>query len=322
MRIDDLIALCHILDEFKNFSDEVEKIIKDEHGEDLKLVRDVTNAAKSNKLKLNEHYFFCKRNLNTIKTISKYTNVDEFMRSVYERVSFLSGGMYYVGIPFKIEEIYNYLMRNRENLPHILLLLFRMKKLGIRFLEIDEKYNFNDWIYEIERSFDKCIVYAENIEILPSYDDKVIRYKSNDSSYKLSLSVDVLNREYASIEVSNLLFSVDKLPSSINKKSLVNEILLKEKNSQFQNFNITNLVKVGVNVEDLKQQYQNVFDEIQRLDDWEEQKELIGVLSEINKKLIIFESLYDIRKERLNMNDERIEEEKKVYRRIKKQGRD
>ncbi len=208
-KINDLIFICNIIDEYDNFSNDLNKLIT---------TKDIDKILKDfNKLHNGIRWFISKdirsfyfKYKDLIEYIFKYMGEDFFIKN-------------------NLDYFYKYINKHKIYKSKILQLLDVLKMLGFEELTLKEETKFTDEEYSTTSSYNKKIniVYLDNIEIIPNYQNNLIKYKSKGSNYKITIKNSRVN-----ITVNSLIFDITKLPNSIDPKFILNEIISLKKISQ------------------------------------------------------------------------------------------
>ena len=315
-KVEDLIALCHILDDYKEFIESLSKLLAKKnittdiaqnlsrisHGEKLPLI-----ARKEKK--------FYEEHKEVIDTINKYTDIASFIYSNFKWPGTFSEER---GLNF----FYDYITSNIEEIDNILAVLNRLKELGFRDITFAPSNKFTDEEYMLYsntyRNFQ--VEYLDNIEVIPNYTNDEVRYKTTGSNYKITArSIDGnISKEQVSIILNSLIFDYKRLPSKIDKEAILDPIVFKKIVKRTSCVQLKNSVDLRVNVEDLKRQFSKSKETIQFLTEINSHKELIKLLNEINEKIERLNELSDeydenISKENQELPLEFLNEEKKEY---------
>ena len=313
IEINNLMALANIVDNYEEFSKNLKRVINFEnYNREL--------ITKLDKISRDEFCLrdmgmrnFYKGNKEVIDTINKYSSIYDFICSCYD----------YRGRPFnkfnKLDYYYSYLEKNKAYIEHIKLLLSRIKELGIEKIDLDEWYDFTAISYRfVLNHYNANVVYLENIEVLPSYEKKVIEYRSIDSNYKIV--VEGFNEQYSDNEifVNSLLFDVDSLPKNISKKEILDKIIELKKANIDEDLKVREAIELSVALDDLEGQYVRTNSIISKLDGVENKQELkrllINILDNIGDMREIENAYYqDIFANSTKINQKRLVREKKLY---------
>ena len=223
VEINNIIALCHIIDNFKEFEKNLLPIISPKYNRNFvfKLCDISQNKFKIGAKKAKKFY---NENKQVIDTINKYSNVPTFINLNYD---------YYGKSNGNLEFFYEYISNHTEEIPNILKLLEKLKELGFSTFIFNENLDFTKETYFSEQRFSRNFnfTYVANPEIRPNYFDH-ISYKTSDSNYKIDLkiNVDEISKYGNKITLNSLLFDPNTLPEKLDKKHTFDPLLsLKQK---------------------------------------------------------------------------------------------
>jgi len=216
IRVKNAIAMCLIITSYKEFIQEAKKIINESPTfSPSYFIEDVEKVAKEKfvfgKKKAKQFY---KKYQAEIEIINRHTNIKTFLfEQLYGRVE--KGDL-----EETLESFYEYIYKNRINLDRILMVLDTMKSLGFRYVELDETADFTKEEYSISpdlmENYGRKMAYFENLERIPAYGERKIKYKTNGSHYKIKFDYSVINYRYSkdtTIYVNSLLFTPFLLPA-------------------------------------------------------------------------------------------------------------
>ena len=180
VNIKSLIALGHILNDFTNFENNLNKVL---------------NKAKPDFLD----------NLKIISLKSKFL-INHKAKKFYDqnksvKINYLKES--------NLTYFYEYFVKNYDNLNQIMQVLYTLDELGFNELSFNEEEDFTNEIYSLDPNTKNNFnfVYVDNIKVLPSSSDK-INYITSSSNYKIIL--DRLNKNICKFHriviVNTLLF--------------------------------------------------------------------------------------------------------------------
>lgn len=304
-----LIALCYILDDYIEFNKDLRNLISTKYNRDdiwhLYKISNKKNIIGANKVKK-----FYQRNKDVVDLINRYSNILEFINNSYNCT----------GKPIEsssLDFFYQYIMNNKNNLEKMLAVLNRIKELGFKKLIFDENVDFTNAEYKINTKFEYNIniEYLDNMKANPNYHNDAVRYKTTESNYKIIIKSAIHNAE---IVVNSLVFDANRLPNSISKEDIFNEILAL-KNSKLKECDaIKNSIDLNLNMEGLILHFFLINDIINRINDIENKDELLIMLAEMQTildKLKMAASNYgiDIVKTYPTITPDILQKEKKLY---------
>ena len=284
--IDNLIALCHIIDEFPQFERNLLSAMHNEYNS--MFVSQLFDVSKGKSFLLaHKAKKFYNENKNVIDTINRYSNIFNFINSNYS---------WYESSVGTIRFFYKYLCENRDKKYQILSVLERMKQLGFNVFEFDENADFTKETYGVYYSFDRNdeISCVANAEVIPSY-ETFITYKTNDSAYKMQLRVghDNISWYGRRIILNSLVFDPNSLPKKIDRESTHGKLLDLKKEQKALSDTIIRSVDLGVSIIDLDAQVSRVNRVIERMDSAKNLSELIEVSRRFREDLEKMKKLSD-----------------------------
>ncbi len=276
-----LIALCHIINDYEEFERRLLEYISPKYNRDF--VADLFDISykKKHKLGARKAKQFYNENKAIIDTINRYSNISMFINLSY-------------GFHGEKEEefqfFYKYISEHKDELDKILAILEKLKKLGFDKIEFNEELDFTKdkhYVYPRFRSNILDMEFTDNQEVIPTYKSDVVEYKSTGSNYlmKLGTFFDDFSEYGRKIFLNNLTFDPSRLPDKISKESLFDTLLdqadaVKEKRTK-----IRSSVDLGVSISDLEKQYFKSSKTIARLNDVKNKEELIEVLNRIKAEI-------------------------------------
>lgn len=302
VEINNLIALCHILDNFEEF----EKRLKTEYNRDFKLKLLDISQGKTRAFSKKEKKFY-NENKSVIDTINKYSSIDIFIGEIYG---------YYGSAQF----FYEYFLNHKEDLDKITKLLEKIKQLGFDVFTFNEDLDFTTETYDVFPTFrrNSRIIYVDNIVVPPSYTSN-INYYTTSSNYKMELDIigDEISEYGRRITLNSLLFDPNRLPESLTKENTFDNILKLKSEQKEKSAAIRNSVDLSISVSALAYQLSSTSSVISKLDDVQNKSQLLEALLNIKgevEKLIALSEEYDssISEKELSLTGEVLEREKKL----------
>lgn len=272
-----IIALCHIIDDFKGFRERlmsmispaynrnfVFQLVEISHGE---FIFGASTARK-----------FYRDNKSIIDTINTYSDISRFICGNY--------GVY--GEAYgSLEFFYEYILNHKDEMDKILAVLEKLNELGFDSFEFNENLDFTTELYGVEPTFRKNrhITYVDNPEVIPSY-DSYITFGTTSSNYKMNL--DILGDKifgYKNIKLNSLLFDPKSFPESINRENTFDYILELKDAQRDQTNAIRNSVNLSVTVDNLDMQLVASTIVIRKLDGVENKGEMLAILESIREDI-------------------------------------
>ena len=200
IHVNNLIALCHILNDYDEFTQNLTRLIKVKDNRDI--VYNLYKISKgqvvigSKKVKR-----FYQDNKSVIDIINKFSSISEFITHNYDWHGNLREEP---GVDF----FYKYITNHQKDLERILPLLEKIKKLGFDRLEFNEELDFTNNKYKIHTRFNDNfrISYLDNMEAVPNYRSDVVEYRTTGSNYEIvaDVSFGVLSKCWKKIIVNSL----------------------------------------------------------------------------------------------------------------------
>ena len=282
INIDNLITLCHILDDYEEFEKILIKAMK--HGSDRDFVFQLDDVSNG-KFRLGSYKArrFYEENKLIIDAINHYSTIPSFINLNYGINGKIIGD---------IRFFYEYLVSHKEDIEKILFLMNKLKELGFDNIEFNDELDFTKEVYKTSLSqYDNFyLMYVANPEVIPNYTNE-INYVTKDSKYKMILSITGYKEKEISkynrkIILNSLIFNPYMLPEELDlEHTYGNLVRLKEEQSD-ETFLIRNSVDLNVSIFDLDKQYDSTYRIINGLNDnIKHREELVTILMEIKAKL-------------------------------------
>lgn len=259
--IDDLIALCHIIDEFEEFN---KKYFEQRLNQPIFLLK---QKAKR----------FIAENQTTYDTIKKYSD-GFFYRHYYE---------YLDKVDDNLEFFAYYISKHKDEIDKILALLEKLKTLGFDDLTFSQDFDFTKEEYCLGGA---NIYYVDNIEPVPTYQDKM--YKSTGSHYEIKLQfIPTYFTEIPAkptsqtISLNSLTFDSNLLPEALDKTHTLDYIEKLCESLKPVNNAIQNSVNLSAEISDLEKTLSNLNNIAQKLESVESKEELLNLLATIKENI-------------------------------------
>lgn len=245
--INNLIALCYIIDDFEEFGERLRPLILSNYNRDFIFKLYDISEGKSCTFSKGVKKFY-KENKMVIDTISKYSNILRFVSAVFG----LYGRVYDNN---NLQFFYEYILSYKEHVEQIIEVLEGIKKLGFDSLEFNPNLDFTNELYDVYPSFQKNfhVTYVDNIEVIPSYASR-INYRTISSNYKMNLGVvgDNFSEYDRIIIVNSLLFDSQRLPKNITRKVIFDKILKLKDELEEKGISNKELVEMNMRTLDTK----------------------------------------------------------------------
>lgn len=251
--INNLIALCHIIDDFEDFDKKVIATLSTwnvEYNREFMEQLNAICAQDKRSIAYKEgHYTYVKiqkakkfynENKSVIDTINKYSSIWSFLNLYYDSITKSIDSLDFYKITHIYHEIsiffYKYILKHKENIQQILALLESIKELGFHNIGLNEDLDFTKEIYTVNPNFknNEYIIYVANAKVVTNHPTH-IDYKTINSNYKIRLKTwgdDFYQYPAGKVIILNsLLFDSKSLPKSLNKEDIF-ESILRLKNGQ------------------------------------------------------------------------------------------
>lgn len=316
VHVNNLIALCHILNDYDEFTQNLTGLIKVKHKDNTDIVYNLYKISKgqfvvgSKKVKK-----FYQNNKSVIDTINKFSSISEFITHNYDWHGNLREEP---GVDF----FYKYITSHQKDLERILSLLEQINKLGFDRLKFNEELDFTNNEYKIYTRFNDNfrISYLDNMEAVPNYQSDVVEYRTTGSNYEIVADVSSgnLSKYGKKIIVNSLLFDYKRLPEDITKEFTFDRIVNLKKEQQEDCDSIRNSVDLSIGIDDLYSQFDTTSRIIESLKNVESKEQLHEILLGIKSYLEQLQSLSSKYDDSVAQNDspitrEKLQEEKRLY---------
>lgn len=310
-----MISLSYIIDEIYDMSTDLSWLMVDKGFNKKNITTGITklinnpNSFVDRRLK-----DFYKKYQEQFINISNHINIETFIDSMFDDRGSLNSNF---------KQMHSYIMEHRDEAYKILDVLFAIESLGIKEIIYDESYDPNKRIYSMNKNinYNKSFYYLDNITILPSYEDSIIKYNSKTSSYEIRVPLNGSD-EAPIIRVNNLVFNPSRLPRNLYKETVLEPITKYEGNIQEQNKLIRDSVDFSSGISDLDKAYYELYNRTANMR-FDNRAELIESLNTIKKGIQRLKELsknYDsqIIDSNENISDFLLEKEKEATKSIKR----
>lgn len=297
VRIESIIALCHILNDYENFKNIVINL-KIEDIYDLWSIS--LGDTVFGKMRMKKFY---QENKGVIDIINNYS---------YYLINFISAIK-----DKKLDHLYEYLKNHKEELDRVITLITKIKNLGFDYINFDEDLDFTNDIYKMYTVYNDngSLSYLENMEAIPNYQNNVVEYKTSGSNFR----IDFHKFDYSEIILNSLLFDHNKLPEEINVDIMFAEIIALKEKQKKNSIAIRNSVDLNVSISDLDSEFSKTWRVIEGLKDFEDKEKLREILKENRlalEKLKAISSKYDesiINSDELDLTEDQLKLERERY---------
>ena len=313
--ISNLLALCYILDDYKEFDIRLKKFISSKYNRNI--IEKLRELVDGNKyiysIKVKDFY---KENKSIIDRINNYSTISHFICSKYDASGKVFGDSYY-------DYFYDYLYNNKDNINKVIQLLNKVKKYGFIEIYFDDKTDFSNYNYSVDKH-SNCFcqfAYLDNMIAIPNYENDTIKYTTTSSNYKIMLECNMFDKisvHKKDIMLNSLFFDVNSLPNELLKITTFDKILQLKEQIKDNCDKIHEFVDLRVSVDDMNNILNSTKKIVEALSNADNKNELLECLSKIKEQLLTFKSIRDeyenkIFEENPTITKEQIQEEKKNY---------
>lgn len=283
--VNDILVVSNALDCFDKFNQDLKNLAMKYSMADIMKYLEKLKDGKIGFFKRQKIYQFYQENKDTVDTIAEHSGIVMFFLQNYKK----DGTM-----RLELDYYYRYLLTHQDEKEKIQSLLLKLDELGIEKIEMKEDIDFTEKEYQLNLqdfySFFGKIFYLDNIEIIPSYENNVIKYRSKGSNYQLLLK----QHEMPKIVLNNLTFPIENLPSSIDWDFLWKNVLKLTEGMEQSMTAFRNSVMLDVSLYDLKEQVMSTCNTFKSIDSVNNKPELVEALSQIKRGIV---ELYSIKKD-------------------------
>lgn len=309
-----MITLCHIVDEFDEFEKRLISVISPKYNRDF--VFQLWDISKGKfKVGARKAKRFYEENKSVIDAMNQYSNVPMFINQNYG----------YTGEPTgDLRFFYEYLVSHKEEIPKIIELLERLKELGFDKFEFNEELDFTKEIYSAYPSFNDNfdLTYVANPQVIPNYVSR-INFTTTDSNYKMKLGLSGISKKEISeysreIVLNSLLFNISTLPEKLDIEHTHGQLVRLKEEQKDKTSMIRSAVDLSISVSDLERQFNYTNGTISRLNGVKNKEELVAVLTSMKEDLERLKTLSaehdsSISQEEPLLTPEVLEKEKTLY---------
>ncbi|MBQ6841166.1 MAG: hypothetical protein IJO63_03535 [Bacilli bacterium] len=306
--VNNLIAICHIIDDFPTF----EERIKQENGSNNNFALELFKVSHGRfSFSMSARKFYAE-NKDVIDTINMYSNI----------MLFINEGYGLLGDVKNFSSFYNYVVEHRDELDQILAVLNRIKELGFNRLEFDPTLDFTQKTYQVRTNYPRntSVEYLDNMEVVPSYANGVVQYKTTGSAFKMILDMHFrsISSYMNEISLNDLTFDTSKLPSDLSKEETFDKIIALQSQRAGDYTAIRNSVDLGIGIADLYVIFDTVYKRINNLTDVDKKDELIALLHSIHETIVKMQNIsaeYDqsVVQNNPNISEDMLQSEKDAY---------
>ena len=277
MNVNNMLALAHILDDYRDFKNRL----------NIYMFNNYNKMEMNNLIRISSGKFiissrtkqFYEENKKIIDTINQYSSLNKFINT-----------------KDNIEYFYAYLNDNKDKLNDIISLLSRLKKLNFNEFALNSDEDFTKSEYKISKKERLATIsYLENMEVIPNCNNDIVCYKSKGSNYIINMNVYYFEKPENEIILNNLLFDKDKLPKSLERNEILNEIFSLKNTKKDEVSSLKSIINLDSDIHNLEDVYNSLLDTMSSLDNMENRKELLHILLNIRdalNRLIKFNAKY------------------------------
>ena len=277
MNVNNMLALAHILDDYRDFKNRL----------NIYMFNNYNKMEMNNLIRISSGKFiissrtkqFYEENKKIIDTINQYSSLNKFINT-----------------KDNIEYFYAYLNDNKDKLNDIISLLSRLKKLNFNEFALNSDEDFTKSEYKISKKERLATIsYLENMEVIPNCNNDIVCYKSKGSNYIINMNVYYFEKPENEIILNNLLFDKDKLPKSLERNEILNEIFSLKNTKKDEVSSLKSIINLDSDIHNLEDVYNSLLDTMSSLDNMENRKELLHIVLNIRdalNRLIKFNAKY------------------------------
>lgn len=210
IKIDDILKICENLDQFKFFIDDLNKFLTKCKNKE-KTLKKICNINKS--LFKSKYKNFYIKNKEIIDQLNKDGQFEKFIKNI------ISNG----DIKPEINELYFYLVKNKNNLQSIVKTLNKLKTLTFKeiFFSVEFKFSIH---CELRKKHQQVLTYFDQISKISDN-----TYNGTGSHYMIKIEHNLKNGtlDHAYIYLNSLIFSEEILPKTIEYEYILKLIIEK-----------------------------------------------------------------------------------------------
>ena len=311
-----LIVLCEVGENYKSFCDDLEELIKSKSNRNL--IWKVYYVMQG-KLSIgsNKYKEFVEKHKHTIEIMNKYSCLSDFTLLSYDEKGKRRENL-------ADDYFYQYIQEHNEDIETIKAIALKIKALGFSEINFGEKLDFTEVEYELDISYGSDFAFLENMEVIPTYLNNPIKYRTNGSCYCLILSSNgyginkKVNKSVRNIELNSLIFDPNKLPNEITTESTIGIIQKLAEKKKVEHEDIQASVDLSITTSDLAgyfERLKKVSERIDKIKDNSELKNLLNQMQNILTQLQLFGVNFEnqIIDSHAGITDETMKREKKLY---------
>lgn len=270
---EELLALCHIFDKYDNFYEDL-KILLSKSKKEIDTIYSLQQISHD-KFGIYSKAVkdFYEKHKDIIDEINKYSQIHRFICNAHSWN--------------KETSIYQYLLSNKDNIDKIIKVLEKLISLRIYEIEFSEKFNFDKNYNEIYTNLSKnsYVHFYDNMEVIPTYGEEIIAYKTNGSPYDIELKVEPDVVEFCTIQLNSLDFNPNRLPLKITKENTIDEIFALKESKQTEYDLIKKLIDLRIANHEAVMSFTKLQLEMIKLESSERKKDFLESMKKIRNQL-------------------------------------
>ncbi len=302
-----LLALCHIIDEYPQFREDLEPFVEktNNYYNNISKFVSLTNSKRIIGGKKEKQIY--NKNKEIFDKINRYSYISNFLLEIED-----------------IDNFYNYLNEYRENLNKITLVVTKITDLGIKTINLDLSQDFTKENYQLDTSTNipfRKFDFVDNIKIIPNYESEIVKYTTTNSPYQIKIQIDAFLYDpeihVTDMTLNTLVFDANTLPKELTMEETFNKIKYLNSLSQ-ENHQVQNSVNLLVGVNDLEKQVKKLEQELHYNSLLTSKVEIQKILLNMKKCLLQLKQesenyIESITKDNGIVTPELIKEEKEAY---------
>lgn len=270
---EELLALCHIFDKYDTFYEDL-KILLSKSKKEIDTIYSLQQISHDKfGIYTKSVKDFYEKYKDIIDEINKYSQIHRFICNAHSWT--------------KETSVYQYLLSNKDNMDKIIKVLEKLLSLKIYEIEFSESFDFTVNSNEIYTKLSKnsYVHFYDNIEVIPSYGERMIVYKTTSSPYDIELKVELDGVEFCTIQLNSLDFDPNRLPLKITKENTIDEIFALKESKQKEYDLIKKLIDFRIVSHEAVLSFTRLQLEITKLDSLEGKKELLESMKKTREGL-------------------------------------
>lgn len=284
-KVNNLIALYNILDEFEEFEKRLRTVISPKYNRDF--VNQLWHISHGNfKIGTRKAKKFYEKNKMVIDTINTYSTISMFINDNYD---------WYGNPKGSLQIFYEYISDHKEQMEKILAVLVKLNELGIGELDFNDELDFTHETQKIytQLSDNLEIAYLDNLTVIPDYNPGSLLYKTNDSNYKITVGFKSGEnvRYRTKVVLNSLMFDPNRLPKNLSKEETFDKIIGLKEQKQEEYSAIRDSVTLGIGIDDLYAMFNSINSKINSLESVERKSELIELLAKIKEAILKMQTI-------------------------------